>query len=259
MIDLSFTYSDLQFYLLIMVRVTCFIFIAPFFGTRNTPNMVKIILGLMVSYLLYGVLEKPNIVFSTETEYAIIVMKEALTGFLIGFGAQLCNSIAALAGKMVDTETGMAMAQIFDVNSQENISITGGIYQYAFLLLMITSGMYKYLLGALVDSFTLIPVNGAIFNTDKLVGAFIDFMVDYMLIGFRIALPVFCCILLLNAILGILAKIAPQMNMFAVGIQLKVLTGLSVLYISSFLIPTAADFVFTEMKKVVVGFVEGMM
>jgi len=66
-------------------------------------------------------------------------------------------------------------------------------------------------------------------------------------------------VLLLNAILGILAKVAPQMNMFAVGIQLKVLTGLTILYISAFLIPKSAELVFDEMKKMIVSFVEGMM
>lgn len=259
MLDLSFTYSDLQFYLLIMVRVTCFIYIAPFFGMKNTPNRVKIGLGLLISILLYGILDRNDIVFDTEIEYAIIVMKEAITGFLIGFGASLCMAVASLAGKIVDTETGMAMAQVLDVNSRENVSITAGIYQYSFYLIFIASGLYKYLLGALVESYTLIPVAGAVFDTDRVVGALVSFMSEYMIIGFRIALPVFCSILLLNAILGILAKVAPQMNMFAVGIQLKVLSGLFILYISVFLLPTAAEFVFTEMQKMVVRFVEGMM
>lgn len=259
MIDLSFTYSDLQFYLLIVVRVTCFIYIAPFFGMSNTPHIVKIGLGLLLSYVLYGVVTRPDIVFDTETEYAIIVMKEAITGFLIGFGANLCTTIASLSGRIVDTETGMAMATVFDVTTRESVSITGGIYQYAFYLLFIVSGLYQYLVGALVDSFELIPVAGAVFNTDKIVGTFVEFMGSYMSIGFRIALPVFCCILMLNAILGILAKVAPQMNMFAVGIQLKVLTGLTILYLSVFMLPTAAEFLYTEMKRMIVGFVEGMM
>lgn len=259
MIDLSFSYADLQFYLLIVVRVTCFIYIAPFFGMSNTPHVTKIGLGLIVSYLLYGILDAPNINFDTETEYAIIVMKEAITGFLIGFGAQLCTAVAALAGHITDVETGMSMAQVFDVNTRENISITGGLYQYAFYLMLIATGMYQYLLGAMVDSFTLIPVAGAVFKADSLTSSMVQFMAEYMSIGFRIALPVFCCIILLNSVLGILAKVAPQMNMFAVGIQLKVLTGLAIIYISAFLLPTAADFVFTEMKRMVVSFVEGMM
>ena len=259
MLNLSFTYEDLQFFLLIVVRVTSFIFIAPFFGMNNTPRMVKIGMGVALSALLYGVVDRPEIIFDTETEYAIIVMKEVITGLLIGFGAQLCTTIATLAGRIVDTEAGLAMAQVFDVNTREQVSISAGIYQYSLMLILIASGMYRYLVMALRDTFTLIPVAGAVFNQDKLVGAFIQFLGDFMAIGFRMALPVFCCILLLNAILGILAKVAPQMNMFAVGMQLKVLTGLTILYVSMFLIPKSAELVFDEMKRMIVSFVEGMM
>ena len=79
-----------------------------------------------------------------------------------------------------------------------------------------------------------------------------------MVIGFRICLPVFAAMLLLNAILGILAKIAPQMNMFAVGMQLKILVGLSVLFLTAGLLPNISNFVFTEMKRMMVSFVGGM-
>ena len=259
MLDISFSYGDLQQFLLIVVRVTSFIFVAPFFGMNNTPRMVKIGLGLFISYILYGIVDRPDIVFETEIEYAIIVMKEVLCGLLIGFGAQLCTTVTVLAGHIVDIETGMSMAQVFDVNTRSQVSITSGIYQYSFMLIMIISGMYNYLIGALVDSFTLIPVGGAIFNTEKLLKQMLIFLGDYMSIGFRIALPIFCCILLLNSVLGILAKVAPQMNMFAVGIQLKVLTGLSLLYITVFALPNIAEFMFTEIKRMIVGMVEGMM
>ena len=80
-----------------------------------------------------------------------------------------------------------------------------------------------------------------------------------MIIGMRICLPVFCTVMLLNAILGVLAKVSPQMNMFAVGIQLKVLTGLTVLFLTVGMLPDAANLIFTQMKRMVVAFVEGMM
>ncbi|MCR5594264.1 MAG: flagellar biosynthetic protein FliR [Lachnospiraceae bacterium] len=259
MLDISFSYEDLQFFLLILVRVASFVFVAPFFGMNNTPRRVKVGFSIFTAYLIYGLIERPDIVFDTEIEYAIIVMKETLCGLLIGFGAQLCTTVTVLAGYIIDIETGMSMAQIFDVNTRQQVSITGGIYQYSFMLILIISGMYRYLMGALVDSFSLIPVGGANFHTDKLVSQIVIFLGDYMSIGFRIALPIFCCILILNAVLGILAKVSPQMNMFAVGIQLKVLTGLTLIYITVFTIPNIAEFVFTEMKRIIVGFVEGMM
>lgn len=258
MIDLSFTYADLEYFLLIIVRVTCFIYIAPFFGMNNTPNRVKIALGVLISILLFGAVERPEIIYNTVMEYAVIVMKEAVTGFLIGFGAQLCTTITTFAGHMVDTEIGLAMVNIFDPSTNQNVSITGIFYQYIFLLMMIVTGMHQYLLKALADSFILIPINGAIFKTDSLVATLISFMGNYLIIGFRICLPVFCAIMLMDCILGILAKIAPQMNMFAVGIQLKILAGLGILFFSAFLLPGAADFVFQQMQHMIASFVEGM-
>ena len=83
-------------------------------------------------------------------------------------------------------------------------------------------------------------------------------MSDYIVIGFRICLPIFCVILLLNCVLGILAKVAPQMNMFAVGIQMKVLTGLSIMFLTVRMLPGAADFIFREMKELINVFVGGM-
>lgn len=260
MLDIHFTYSDLQHFLLILMRVASFVFVAPFFnGNNQTPRRVKAGFSVMLAILLFGMVEKQELTFDTEIEYAIIVMKETICGLLIGLGAHLCTAVAVLAGYIVDIETGMSMAQVFDVNTRQQVSISSGIYNYSFLLIMVISGVYKYLLGALVDSFTLIPIGAQVFHTEKLVGQIIAFMGQYMSIGFRVALPIFCCILILNSVLGILAKVAPQMNMFAVGMQLKVLTGLSLLYISTFTLPKISEFIFTEMRRMIVGFVEGMM
>ena len=119
--------------------------------------------------------------------------------------------------------------------------------------------MHEYLLKALLETFTLIPVNGTVFNMDSLLSSMIRFMSEYIIVGFRICLPVFAVMIILNAILGILAKVSPQLNMFAVGIQIKVLTGLTVLFLTVGMLPGASDFIFTQMKKIVVSFVEGMM
>lgn len=259
MIDLSFSMYDLEYFLLILVRVSSFVFIAPFFSMNNTPARVRVALSVFTSVLLYQALTPTDaIIFETVMDYAIIVMKEAIAGLLIGFGANICMSILNFAGSVADMEIGLSMVTLMDPNSRNQTSITGVLYQYAFSLMLIATGMYRYLLGALADSFVLIPVGGIVFRREAMLEAIIQFMSDYVIIGFRIVLPIFCVILLLNATLGILAKVSPQMNMFAVGIQLKVLTGLSVLFITMELMPGAADFIFQEMKTVVVSFVEAI-
>lgn len=260
MVNYVFSYADFEYFLLIFTRITCFIFIAPFFSMNNTPNRVKISLGFFVSLLIFGsATPHETVIYDTVMEYAVIVMKEAVTGFVIGFGSNLCSSIVSFAGHIIDMETGLSMVTLMDPTTKESTSVSGVFYQYMIMLLLIISGMHEYLLKALADTFILIPINGAVFDTASLMETMVRFMSEYIIIGFRICLPIFAVMIMLNAILGILAKVSPQLNMFAVGIQIKILVGLGVLFLTVSMLPTAADFIFTQMKKIVVSFVEGMM
>ena len=260
MINLSFSLLDLEFFLLILVRVSCFVFIAPFFSMNNTPAYVRIALSFFISLLLYNTITPTEgVVYHTLVGYAVIVGKEAITGLLIGFSANICMSILNFAGTVIDMETGLSMVTLMDPSNKQQSSVSGVFYQYIITMMLIVSGMYRYLLGALADTFLLIPVNGAVFRGEHLVSTMVGFLSDYIAIGFRICLPVFCVILLLNVVLGVLAKVAPQLNMFAVGIQLKIVVGLGVLFLTSNMLSGAASFIFNEIKKVTVSFVEGMM
>lgn len=259
MINYSFSIYDLEYFLLIFTRVSCFVFSAPFFSMDNTPKRVRIALSFFTAVLLYQALTPaPAIVYDTVTGYALIVIKEALTGLLIGFSANICTAIVNFGGTIADMEIGLSMVSLLDPTTKQNSSVTGVLYQYAFSMLLIATGMYRYLIGALADTFTLIPVNGAVFHSDSLLNSIIAFLSDYVIIGFRIILPIFCVIMLLNAVLGVMAKVSPQMNMFSVGIQLKIMVGLSVIFFTVGMLPDAADMVFQEMKKMIVSFVGGI-
>lgn len=260
MINYSFSLTEIEYFLLILVRVSTFVYLAPFYGMKGVPNQVKIGISFFVSVLLFHVTEPHEaLAYNTVWGYGMIVAKEALTGLFLGFGVSICAGILAFAGRIIDMETGLSMVNLVDPTTKEMSSMTGVFYQYMVTLILMVSGMHRYLLQALAETYILIPVNGAIFNTDKLLETMLLFLRDYILIGFRICLPVFAVMLLLNAVLGIMAKVSPQMNMFAVGLQLKVLVGLCVLFITVRMLPGIADFIYTEMKQMMVAFVESMM
>lgn len=256
MINYSFSIFDLEYFLLIFTRVSCFVFLAPFFSMKNTPATVRVGISFFTAMLLYQTLTPASIIeYDSVLEYAVIVMKEAIVGLLIGFAASICTSIVNFAGSIADMETGLSMATLMDPTTQENTSITGVFYQYVLMLMMIATGMYRYLFGALADTFVLIPVSGAVFHGDSLLTSMLGFLGEYVVIGFRIVLPIFCTMLLLNAVLGVLAKVSPQMNMFAVGIQLKILVGLAVIFFTAGMLPGTADYIFEQMKQMIQSFV----
>jgi flagellar biosynthetic protein FliR len=204
---------------------------------------------------MYQAAPRQEIEYDTLIGYSIIVMKEAVTGLLIGLGANFCTTIVAFAGQIADMEMGLSMVSLFDPSTKQQTTITGVYYNYMVLLLLVISGLHQYLLKALAETFTLIPVNGAVIDSESLLQALISFMSNYIIVGFRICLPIFAVMIILNAVLGVLAKVSPQLNMFAVGIQMKVLTGLCILYVTTAMLPSVANFVYEQMKIMIVKFV----
>ncbi len=253
MLETTFSYADIEYFLLILARVASFVVVAPFFSMSNTPRNVRIGLSFFVSVLLYQALPHQEMIYGTLVGYTVI------TGLLIGFAANLCSTVVTFAGQIADMEMGLSMASLMDPATKQNSSITGIYYNYMILLMLMISGMDKYLLKALAETYILIPVNGAVFRRDALFSSLVGFLSDYIVIGFRICLPIFAVMIILNAVLGVLAKVSPQLNMFAVGIQMKVLVGLSILFLSTFMLPGAAGFIYSQMKSMVSTFVEVMM
>ncbi|MCR5156639.1 MAG: flagellar biosynthetic protein FliR [Butyrivibrio sp.] len=255
MIDYTFSYGDLEVYLLIVVRIMSFIFVCPFFGGTQTPNVVKIGYGLMISVLLYGAVPFYPPDYNTVAGFAVIVLKEAMVGLVIGLSVLLCNQIAAFAGTITDMQIGLSMVSMFDSSTNQQVTITGSLYSQFLTVALILTGMYQFILRALVDSFTIIPINGAVIHSDRMLQAILDFTKDYMVIGFRICLPIFIITFTTNVILGVLAKVSPQMNMFSVGIQIKIVIGLVIMFFTVAMMNQAVNFIFINTKELITDFV----
>lgn len=258
MVDLNFSLIDFEYILLITVRIASFVFVAPFFSQRGVPAQAKIGFSFLIAVILFQVVPPPETVYTGVLGYGIAVVKEGITGLLIGFAAYICNSIVIYAGNIIDMDIGLSMAQEFNPDMSVQITASGNLYYYLIFAFFITTGMDRYILRVACDSFYVVPIGGAVFEWDSLLLSMTTYMGDLFIIGFRIFLPVFAVLMIMNCILGVMAKVAPQMNMFSIGIQLKILVGFLVLFLMLYLFPNIADMVFDEIKKMVVLFIEGM-
>lgn len=247
---MSISISQLEFFFMILVRISAFLYTAPFFSLKNVPRRVKTGLSVMIAFVLFQVLPYEPLVYDGLIGYAIIIAQEALAGAVLGFVANLCYQILAFVGQLIDMEIGFSMVNEFDPVTSAQVTITANLFSYAVMLMLFATYMHHYIIKALIDTYQLIPVGKAAVNP----GVFqvmVKFMTDYFIIGFRIILPVFASMLIVNSILAILAKVAPQMNMFVVGLQLKVLVGLAALLITIGMLPGVADFIFDKMIEVI--------
>ena len=258
MVDVSFNLNNFEYFILIMIRILSFVTVAPIFGNNAVPRKVKVGLSFFVSLIIYNSIYYPALNYDSIFGYAVIVFMETVTGLLTGYGANICSSIIFFAGNVIDMDIGFSMVTEFSPETNSEVTITGNFYYYLVMLLLLISDMHTYVLRAVCDSFQLVPIGGSSFQWDSLLLTMTKFITDTFVIGFRIFLPFFACIMILNCILGIMAKVSPQMNMFSVGMQLKVLTGLVVMLLTIFLLPRISEYIFDEIKFIVRAIIEGM-
>ncbi len=247
---MDFTIENLEFYLMVLIRISSFVLAAPFFSYQAIPVKVKLAASILLTIVTVQVIPVVELNYVGIIGYSLLIIKEAVIGLILGFMCNICLYIVTFSGQIMDMEMGLSMINIFDSQTHVQISVTGNLYYYLVMLLMLVSNMHYYVLRAILDSFRLFNVGQAVF-TGSLPEMAITFMGNYFLIGFRIVLPVFACMLIINIVLGVLSRAAPQMNMFVVGMQVKVLVGIIILLIIIPTISTVADFVFGTMKDTI--------
>lgn len=240
-----------------LVRVACFISIAPVFGHNSLNTRMKISIAFFVSLILYQVVDVSLPVYSDILGYSTLVVEEALVGLLLGFVAGLSMKALAIAGEFIDREIGFSMATTFDPN-QGMVTITGELYDKIVCLVIMISNLHYYILSAAAQSFELVPVGRIVLNPDLIYTSLVQFIVQVFMIGFRIAMPVFLGATMLNVILGVLAKSSPQMNMFAIGMQLKVFVGLFLLAVCIMFVPNIANYIMERMRDMIQTILGGL-
>lgn len=246
---MSITLEQLEFFFVIIVRISGFIYTAPFFGLKNVPMRVKIGLSVGLAVIMFYVLPYEPLVYSGTIGFAILVAEEMLAGVILGFFANITYQILAFAGQLLDMEVGFSMVNEIDPVTSAQVTVSGNMYSYAVMLMMMITYMHHYLLEALIDSYTMVPI-GTVTVNPLIYSVGVKFLADYFVLAFRIVLPVFAAMLIVNTVLAILARVAPQLSMFVIGIQLKVFVGLAVMVIMIKMLPGIAELIFDEMLEV---------
>jgi flagellar biosynthesis protein FliR len=243
---MTISINNYEIFLLILVRITGFIYTAPFFSLKYVPMRVKTGLAIFLSAIIFFTLANQQLEYVGVIGYTILVVKEALAGAVMGLFANIAYYIVNFSGQILDMQIGFSMVNELDPISNIQSTITANFYGYLVLIVMMITNLHHYFLKAMVDSFQVIGV-GKVNLNPQLYTIMSKFITDYFIIGFRIVLPVFAAILVVDTILGILAKIAPQLNMFVIGMQIKIFVGLIILILIIGFIPSVADLIFKEM------------
>jgi len=224
--------NQLPLFFLVFVRMTSFFVTAPIFMMRDVPVPFKIGLAFFLSLIALSFPTLPETV-PIDNYYWLLLIKEAIVGITIGFTAALILYAVQTAGIFIDMQVGFAMANIFDPQTGVQTPITGRLkYTLAILFLLSLNG-HHLLIRGIFTSLEWIAVDQWIpALADGKVSSFLTDALGRMFeAAFLIAVPVAGALFMVDIALGIVAKTVPQMNVFVVGLPLKIMVNFIILLI----------------------------
>ncbi|TCN25605.1 flagellar biosynthetic protein FliR [Mesobacillus foraminis] len=209
-------------FLLVFVRVTSFFLMMPLFSYRSIPASHKMGLGFFLAVIMFSTIEAP--VLQIDRKYFLLIIKEILVGVFIGFIAYLVLSAIQIAGGLIDFQMGFAIANVIDPQTGAQSPLTGQyLYTIALLLLLATNG-HHLLLDGIFYSYRFIPIEQLWlhFGNDNAAEFVLRSFSSMFLIAFQMSLPLVGSLFLVDVALGIVARTVPQLNIFVVGIPVKI-------------------------------------
>ncbi|TCZ79975.1 flagellar type III secretion system protein FliR [Paenibacillus albiflavus] len=215
-------------FLLILCRISAFFVVAPIFSARNVPVMLKIGLAALISFIAFATVGT-ELQIEMNAMYIMYVIREVLVGLMLGFLAYMFFTVVQIAGSLIDFQIGFGISNVIDPMSGTAAPVIGNFkFMLATLLFLALDGHHLFIKGML-ESFNWIPLTNELFAKiyDGQVSTFIaDSFVNVFALAFQLAAPVLVSLFLTDLGLGLLTRVAPQFNVFVVGIPVKLLVGL---------------------------------
>ncbi|MCI9106085.1 MAG: flagellar biosynthetic protein FliR [Lachnospiraceae bacterium] len=214
---------------LVFMRMSGAVVFNPILGRTNYPRMAKGALIFVLSLMMYaGVGGTLTHQPANMLEYGVMLVKELMVGFVLGFSMEMTFAIVRFASAIMDNIMGLSMAQVYDPQYNTQMTITSGLY-YAFLaMIFLAVDGHIRLIALFFTSARIIPF-GEVVIRPELSELMLEIFRTNIVMGFQFAFPVVAMELVTEAAVGILMRMIPQINVFAVNFQVKIIVGLMML------------------------------
>jgi flagellar biosynthesis protein FliR len=211
-----------------LTRVLALVASAPVLSHASIPMRAKVGIAVAITLAIAPVVSSPPLAGLLEARGFVALAENILVGLALGFAVRLVFVGIELAGQLIGLQIGLSFAAYFNPDTLESENAVANFMAMLALLMFLSIDGHLMLLSALAESFRLFPA-----GTDGPLP--IDPMTlvhaasDVFAIALTICLPILGVMLLVNVVLGVMARVAPQLNLFAVGFPLTVLAGLAAL------------------------------
>ena len=226
---------------LAFARMLAFLTVVPFFGGAAVPSRVKVATATAFVVIVYPALaaglpkDGAPLAFG-PVGFVGLLAKEALVGFSLGFVASCVFEAVQVAGRVVDSQRGSTMAELFAPQLQARVSELGQFKLQFAIVIFLAVGAHYHFISALLTSFETVPA----LTFPKFGGAgwtpaaeFIARITGGVIaVGVQLAAPAIVALLLTDLFFGIVNRVAPQINVFFLSLPVKMAVGLCVVLVA---------------------------
>ena len=225
--------AQLWLWLIAMIRPGAAFVAAPVFGAAAVPVQIRIILSLAIGMAALNSVPITLPAGGIASFAGIgLVGGEVLAGVALGFSVQLGYSAAYIAGEVIANAMGLGMASMIDPVSGSSTPVLGQFLSIVATFLFLSMDGHLLLIRFIVASYTALPPGGGLMP-DAAFESIVRFGGTMFAAGVTIAMPVAFTLILVQVIMGVLARTAPSLNLFAVGLPATLLAGLVLLAIGA--------------------------
>jgi flagellar biosynthetic protein FliR len=229
---------DFTLLLLVFMRMSGCVLFNPILGRRNIPNVVKVGLSLMLSVFTYRLVPVQTIQITSFLVFFAELLKELLVGFIVGYVIQLFLSVIMISGENMDMQIGISMSKIYDPQSNVSMPLTGSLINAMYILVFFASNSHLTLIQVFVRLCVLVPY-GSLTLRPELFQNLAGLFSLILIYAIKMSLPVLAAELITEIAVGIVMRAVPQIDVFTINIQLKVLLGFVVILV---MVPSLSAF-----------------
>ncbi|HMU95012.1 MAG TPA: flagellar biosynthetic protein FliR [Anaerolineales bacterium] len=252
---MTISVAQAQLFFLAFTRIMAILVHVPVFGGQNIPSQVRIGLGLVLAFVLLPWQPLPPEAAAIGTfAYSLAIGREILIGTLIGFAADLAFGAIQMAGAAMGTGSGFESSRIFNPALGESGSAFDQIFVMTATMIFLVINGHHLVLIAIQKTFEAVPLNGSLpFDGME---TLLKTTSVFIAAGIHMAMPIIAALVLTDLTLGLLSRVAPQVQVYFLGLPVKVVVAMIAMSLTFSVIFPYVSSLFKNMAESMLLFVE---
>lgn len=214
-----------------LARILGLMVSAPVFDNAGMPRRVRLMAGLAITVAMAPALPPMPAIATGSWQGLLILAEQAVVGVLLGLTLRIVFAAVDVAGELIGLQMGLAFAVFYDPQNAGQTPVLSEFLGLLATLIFLAMNGHLLCLAVLLESFQLLPVGGTMVAADSF-RLFVAWAATMFSAGVLLSLPLVAALLITNIAMGVLSRVAPQLNLFAVGFPVTIVSGFVVLMIS---------------------------